>query len=187
MMYLVTGHLTSKSDVYSFGVVLLEMLTGRKAVDKTRPQAQQNLVDWMRPQLKNRSRLHKMMDPRFQGQYSGRGAHKTLRLAAICLCQDPRGRPSMSEVVQTLKTVSEFNDTPPSSPSYQVMHASPYNQGGGANKHGLIRAGSGSASASSSGSNSITSSPINITCRFPASPCYQKYALPPPKHGGGRA
>ncbi|KAI5078552.1 hypothetical protein GOP47_0006223 [Adiantum capillus-veneris] len=35
--YVATGHLTARSDVYSFGVVLLEILTGRRAVDKTKP------------------------------------------------------------------------------------------------------------------------------------------------------
>lgn len=35
--YIMTGHLTSKSDVYSFGVVLLELITGRRAMDKKRP------------------------------------------------------------------------------------------------------------------------------------------------------
>ena len=34
--YILTGHLTAKSDVYSFGVVLLELLTGRRSVDKRR-------------------------------------------------------------------------------------------------------------------------------------------------------
>ena len=34
--YIMTGHLTTRSDVYSFGVVLLELLTGRLAVDKSR-------------------------------------------------------------------------------------------------------------------------------------------------------
>ncbi|KAI4376682.1 hypothetical protein MLD38_014418 [Melastoma candidum] len=36
--YVMTGHLTSKSDVYSFGVVLLEILTGRRSMDKKRPK-----------------------------------------------------------------------------------------------------------------------------------------------------
>ena len=34
MVMVIAGHLTAKSDVYSFGVVLLEMLSGRRALDK---------------------------------------------------------------------------------------------------------------------------------------------------------
>lgn len=46
--YAMTGQLTLKSDVYSFGVVLLELITGRKAIDNTRATAgEQNLVSWV--------------------------------------------------------------------------------------------------------------------------------------------
>lgn len=46
--YAMTGQLTVKSDVYSFGVVFLELITGRRAIDSTRPQGEQNLVTWVR-------------------------------------------------------------------------------------------------------------------------------------------
>ena len=42
-----TGQLTLKSDVYSFGVVLLELITGKRVIDDTRPANQQNLVAWV--------------------------------------------------------------------------------------------------------------------------------------------
>lgn len=42
-----TGQLSWRSDVYSFGVVLLELLTGRKPFDLTRPRGQQSLVTWV--------------------------------------------------------------------------------------------------------------------------------------------
>ncbi|KAL9992605.1 putative protein kinase RLK-Pelle-RLCK-VIIa-2 family [Helianthus debilis subsp. tardiflorus] len=44
--YVITGHLTSKSDVYSFVVVLLEMITGRRSMDKNQPNGKHNLVEW---------------------------------------------------------------------------------------------------------------------------------------------
>jgi len=45
--YAMTGQLTFKSDIYSFGVVLLEIITGRKAIDHMKPPKEQNLVAWV--------------------------------------------------------------------------------------------------------------------------------------------
>ncbi|RWW27961.1 hypothetical protein GW17_00007585, partial [Ensete ventricosum] len=45
--YAMTGQLTVKSDVYSFGVVLLELITGRRAVESTKSHTEQNLVSWV--------------------------------------------------------------------------------------------------------------------------------------------
>lgn len=45
--YALTGQLTAKSDVYSFGVVFLELITGRRVIDKSRPSEEQNLVTWV--------------------------------------------------------------------------------------------------------------------------------------------
>jgi serine/threonine protein kinase len=38
--YAIAGRLSDKSDVYSFGVVLVELITGRKVKDGTRPQGE---------------------------------------------------------------------------------------------------------------------------------------------------
>lgn len=46
--YARTGHLTVKSDIFSFGVVLLELITGRRVIDTTKPINEQNLVAWVR-------------------------------------------------------------------------------------------------------------------------------------------
>lgn len=45
--YASTGQLTAKSDVYSFGIVFLEIITGRRVIDNTRPTEGQNLVSWV--------------------------------------------------------------------------------------------------------------------------------------------
>lgn len=45
--YASSGKLTEKSDVYSFGVVLLELITGRKAVDASQPLGDESLVEWV--------------------------------------------------------------------------------------------------------------------------------------------
>jgi len=45
--YASSGKLTEKSDVFSFGVVLLELITGRKPVDKTQPFLDDSMVEWV--------------------------------------------------------------------------------------------------------------------------------------------
>lgn len=45
--YALGEKITDRSDVYSFAVVLLELLTGRKAVDYTMPEGEQSLVTWV--------------------------------------------------------------------------------------------------------------------------------------------
>jgi len=45
--YAATGQLTIKSDVYSFGVVFLEIISGRRVIDKSRPREEENLVIWV--------------------------------------------------------------------------------------------------------------------------------------------
>ncbi|KAL4326901.1 hypothetical protein AHAS_Ahas13G0046400 [Arachis hypogaea] len=107
--YLATGHLTAKSDVFSFGVVLLEMLSGRRAVDKNRPSGQHNLVEWAKPYLANKRKVHRVMDNRLEGQYSPDEAFKVAVLALRCLAPESKLRPSMDEVVSSLEQLQIVN------------------------------------------------------------------------------
>lgn len=120
---LLTGHLTSRSDVYSFGVVLLEMLTGRRSMDKNRPNGEHNLVEWARPHLGERRKFYKLIDPRLEGHFSIKGAQKAAQLAAHCLSRDPKARPLMSEVVEALKPLPSLKDMASSSYYFQTMQA----------------------------------------------------------------
>lgn len=98
------------SDVYSFGVVLLELLTGRRSVDKNRCPREQNLVEWARPMLNDARKLGRIMDPRLEGQYSETGARKAAALAYQCLSHRPKQRPRMSDVVKTLEPLQDYED-----------------------------------------------------------------------------
>ncbi|MCO5581129.1 hypothetical protein L7F22_035006 [Adiantum nelumboides] len=100
--YAMTGQLTVKSDVYSFGVVLLELITGRKAIDNNKPQAEHNLVNWARPLFKNRRKFPQMADPLLQGKYPMRGLYQALAVAAMCLQEQGETRPLIADVVTAL-------------------------------------------------------------------------------------
>lgn len=105
--YMATGHLTSRSDVYSFGVVLLEMLTGRRVLDKNLPQGEQNLIIWARPFLASKRRVLRIMDGRIQGQYSPNAAVRAATLAVKCLATEPKHRPAMKDVVTALELLQD--------------------------------------------------------------------------------
>ncbi|XP_017643355.1 probable serine/threonine-protein kinase PBL5 isoform X1 [Gossypium arboreum] len=100
--YAMTGQLTFKSDIYSFGVVLLELITGRKAIDETRDRSEQNLVAWARPMFKDRRNFSRMVDPLLQGQYPVRGLYQALAIAAMCVQEQPNMRPAITDVVMAL-------------------------------------------------------------------------------------
>ncbi|XP_020079922.1 probable serine/threonine-protein kinase PIX13 isoform X2 [Ananas comosus] len=106
--YVATGHLYVRSDVYGFGVVLLEMLTGQRALDLNRPNGQYSLVDWTKPYLADRRKLARVMDPRLEGQYHSKGALQAAQLTLKCLNGDPKSRPSMKEVLETLEQITEL-------------------------------------------------------------------------------
>ncbi|XP_073276203.1 serine/threonine-protein kinase PBL34-like [Primulina huaijiensis] len=108
--YVMTGHLTSKSDVYSLGVVLLEILTGRRSMDKKRPNGEQNLVTWARPYLSDKRKIYQLVDPRLELNYSIKGVQKLSQLAQNCLNRESKSRPSMDDVVKVLMQLQDLND-----------------------------------------------------------------------------
>ncbi|XP_043704522.1 receptor-like serine/threonine-protein kinase ALE2 isoform X6 [Telopea speciosissima] len=103
--YAMTGHLLVKSDVYSYGVVLLELLTGRKPVDMSQPQGQENLVAWARPLLTSKEGLEMIIDPALGPSVSFDSVAKVAAIASMCVQPEVSHRPFMGEVVQALKLV----------------------------------------------------------------------------------
>ncbi|KAK2649796.1 hypothetical protein Ddye_017285 [Dipteronia dyeriana] len=100
--YAMTGQLNAKSDVYSFGVVLLELLTGRKAVDHTLPRGQQSLVTWATPKL-SEDKVSQCVDALLGGEYPPVAVAKVAAIAALCVQYEALFRPNMSLVVRALQ------------------------------------------------------------------------------------
>ncbi|KAI4321673.1 hypothetical protein MLD38_035030 [Melastoma candidum] len=101
--YAMSGKLTLKSDIYSFGVVLMELITGRKAIDTTRKQGDQNLVVWSRPFLRDRRKFVQLADPLLEGQFPIRCLHHAIAITAMCLQDQPTFRPLIGDIVVALE------------------------------------------------------------------------------------
>ncbi|RWR81796.1 serine/threonine-protein kinase CDL1-like protein isoform X2 [Cinnamomum micranthum f. kanehirae] len=122
--YAMTGQLTLKSDVYSFGVVLLEIITGRKAIDNSKGVGEHNLVAWARPLFKDRRKFQQMADPMLQGQYPTRGLYQALAVASMCVQEQPTMRPLVADVVTALTYLAAQKYDPDSQP-VQSFHLAP--------------------------------------------------------------
>lgn len=107
------GELTLKSDVYSFGVVLLELITGRQAMDTSLPTEEQNLVSWAQPIFRDPSRFPDMADPLLQKRFPVTSLNQAVGVAAMCLQEEPIARPLISDISGALSFLAM---APPEAP-----------------------------------------------------------------------
>ncbi|KAI5602794.1 hypothetical protein BDE02_01G178700 [Populus trichocarpa] len=121
--YAETGQITEKADVYSFGVVLVELVTGRKAVDLNRPKGQQCLTEWARPLLEEYA-IAELIDPQLGNHYSEQEVYCMLHAASICIRRDPHSRPRMSQVLRILEGDMHVDTNYMSAPGYDVGNRS---------------------------------------------------------------
>ncbi|XP_068492926.1 receptor-like cytosolic serine/threonine-protein kinase RBK2 [Phaseolus vulgaris] len=96
--YFMHGIVDEKTDVYSFGVLLLEIITGRPAVD----HLQQNIVIWAKPLL-NGNHIKDLIDPSLGDDYDRGQLGCLVITASLCIEQTPLLRPRMRQIVTLLR------------------------------------------------------------------------------------
>ncbi|GFY81740.1 leucine-rich repeat protein kinase family protein [Actinidia rufa] len=106
--YAATGRVTTKVDVYAFGVVLMEIVTGRKALDETVPDERSHLVTWFRRVLINKENIQKAIDQTLDpDEETFESICKVAELAGHCTAREPFQRPDMGHAVNVLGPLVE--------------------------------------------------------------------------------
>ncbi|XP_022750781.1 G-type lectin S-receptor-like serine/threonine-protein kinase SD2-5 [Durio zibethinus] len=102
--------ITEKVDVYSFGVVILEILCGRRNIDRSQPEEEMHLLRLFTRKVEE-GKLLELVD-KFSEDMQSNGAEvvKMMRIAAWCLQPDYNRRPSMSKVLLAFAGYSIVED-----------------------------------------------------------------------------
>ncbi|XP_043703581.1 MDIS1-interacting receptor like kinase 1-like [Telopea speciosissima] len=92
-----------KSDIYSYGVVLMELLTGKKALDLEFGESI-DIVEWVRGKIRNNRALEESLDQSIGSQckHVQEEMLLVLRIALLCTAKSPKDRPSMRDVITML-------------------------------------------------------------------------------------
>ncbi|KAL7126176.1 hypothetical protein ABFS83_14G167900 [Erythranthe nasuta] len=103
--YLTPDNLSTKTDVFSFGILLLEIISGRKAIDVF--YSPPSMLDWAIPLIR-RGKFLSIYDPRVVPPKDV-SVRKTLAVvAAKCVRTSRERRPSMREIVECLSELSRI-------------------------------------------------------------------------------
>eukprot|EP01018_Ginkgo_biloba_P014762 Gb_04636 [translate_table: standard] len=103
--YALYGHLTDKTDVFGFGIILLELMTGRRALDSTSGILEHLLIsDWV-CDLMLKGRAKEVIDKNIRDSGCKDSMERVLLLALQCAHPRVVCRPSISEALLILEAI----------------------------------------------------------------------------------
>ncbi|KAH0920494.1 hypothetical protein HID58_028154 [Brassica napus] len=99
--YIFDGKIADKNDVYSFGVILLELLLGKRWVEKPSTTESESVVTWV-PKLSDRANLPNILDPAIKGSMDLKHLYQVAAVAVLCVQPEPSYRPLITDVLHSL-------------------------------------------------------------------------------------
>ncbi|EEF42998.1 leucine-rich repeat receptor protein kinase HPCA1 [Ricinus communis] len=113
--YYMTQQLTEKSDVYSFGVVMLELLTGKRPIERGKYIVRE--VKLAMDRTKDLYNLHELLDPGIGLETTLKGLDKFVDLAMKCVQELGADRPTMGDVVKEIENILKLAGVNPNAES----------------------------------------------------------------------
>ncbi|KAH9694475.1 protein kinase domain-containing protein [Citrus sinensis] len=96
--YMMYGKVDEKIDVYSYGVVLLELITGKEAI-QTNKANRESLVLWARSLLSS-GLCERLIDPQLNEEYNREEIEIVMCAARLCLLHSSSRRPTMKTLLK---------------------------------------------------------------------------------------
>ncbi|MBA0864345.1 hypothetical protein Goshw_002007 [Gossypium schwendimanii] len=101
--YLSTGQASEKTDVFGFGILLLELISGLRALQVGKKANQKGaILDWV-IKIHQEKKLELLVDKDLKNNYDRIEVEEMVRVALLCVQNQPSQRPKMSEVVRMLE------------------------------------------------------------------------------------
>ncbi|XP_061349919.1 PTI1-like tyrosine-protein kinase At3g15890 [Gastrolobium bilobum] len=100
--YAMWGKVSESCDVYSFGILLLELVTGRKPIEKLPGGVKRTITEWAEP-LITKGKFRDLVDSKLRGNFDENQVKQAINVAALCVQSEPEKRPNMKQVVNLLK------------------------------------------------------------------------------------
>ncbi|XP_044488071.1 receptor protein kinase TMK1-like [Mangifera indica] len=107
--YAATGRVTTKVDVFSFGVILMQLISGRKALDETQSEDSVHLPTWFWRMHVNKDTFRNAIDQSIELDEETLASVSTVaELACHCYAREAYQRPDMGHVVNVLSSLAEL-------------------------------------------------------------------------------
>ncbi|URE26897.1 receptor-like protein kinase [Musa troglodytarum] len=116
--YALHRHFSDKSDVYSFGVLVLEIITGRRISEFRGSGHRANLQSYAWKYWNKGKALH-IVDQNLCGRFQREEAFRCIRMALLCVQENPSKRPTTASVVLMLSS-SSMTTPSPSAPGFLI-------------------------------------------------------------------
>ncbi|KAG5409654.1 hypothetical protein IGI04_005973 [Brassica rapa subsp. trilocularis] len=107
--FLRTGRATTSTDVYAFGLVMLEVVCGRRLIERREAKNEEVLVDWIL-ELWEEGKLFDAAEESICQETNRGEIELVLKLGVLCSYQAESVRPDMSAVMRILNGVLQLPD-----------------------------------------------------------------------------